>query len=317
MRSVSGARRAAGQQPDGLRAGAQEGGLAVRDGAALGLRLLHQGRGGPVQDEVEHEPVGRQEVGGDRRLALLDADAACVDQQLGSRQLRLDDRVVPRSCAKLQVSRGPGEVGHQRLGPVQVSVQHGDVLEAGADEDGHDRPRAAAGTEHDRVARPLALDSRQDRGEAGPDAVGIGVVAAQAPVDADEDVDGPAEPGVVGERIGERGSLLLVRRRDERAGEGVVVADLAQRIGQLVRSALPALDLERRPGLGQRCPKHALEGRLGQRGADDRQAGWGHLGTLSDLGMVGRGRWIVQGRVHATSAAGEFRPIGGIIGDNA
>ena len=284
--------RAAGEQPGGLGARAKERSLTVRDRPALRPGLLHEWRGGAVQDEVEDVSILGKEIGRDRRLTLLDADAARVDEQFGARELGLDDRVVPGACAKLQVPRGAREVRDQRLGPMKVAVQHRDALKAGADQHGDDGARPSAGAEHDRIARPLALDPRKDRGETGADAIRVGVVPAQATVDPDEDVDRPAQPTVVRERVRQRGSLLLVRRGDQRAAERVVASDLSQRIGELMRPPLPSLDLERRPDIGQGGPKHALEGRLGQRVADDRKAGCRHLGQTWGrlVGMDSRGR---------------------------
>ena len=115
----------------------------------------------------------------------------------------------------------------------------------------------------------------------------IGVVAAQALVDAGEDVDRAADARVVAEPVRQRGSLLLVRRRDERAGEVVAGPDLVQRIGQLVRPRLPLLDLDRRSGLGQRRAQHPSVGCRAERVADDRKAGCRHRGTLLDgLGAI-------------------------------
>ena len=158
------------------------------------------------------------------------------------------------------MARAAREVPDQRLGPMEVPVQDSDVLEAGTDEHRHHGARPAAGTEHHRVARPLALHPGENRFEAGADAIGIGVVAAQATIVTDEDVDRAADAGVVRQCIRQRRGLLLVRRRDQRAREVVAGSQLAQRVGQLVRPALPALDLDRRSDRLQGGPQDALVG---------------------------------------------------------
>ena len=210
--------------------------LPVRDRGACGLCVAQQP--GLGIDEIEHEQVVVQRLGRDGADVGGEADRRGVDEHLGLGQLRLDDRFVPRHRPQLHVRGGPPEVLDQAFGAVEVPVEHDDPLEALADQAVHDGPAAAASPEDDGLARHLlAPDELVERDlEAGH----IGVVADQPLALARERVHGTGERGLLGEAIDHRDHPLLVRDRHVGAEE-VVAAQLADRVGQLDRGAIPQL----------------------------------------------------------------------------
>ena len=140
--------------------------LAVGDGRASRRGVAQQL--GPGVDEVEHEQVAVERLGRDRALVAHQPDRRRVDQDPRLGQLGFDDRVVPGHRAELHVRRAPPEVLDQALGPMKVAVEHDDPLEALGDEPVDDGPSAAAGTEHDRLARHLLLADETVEGDRNP-----------------------------------------------------------------------------------------------------------------------------------------------------
>ena len=167
-----------------------------------------------------------EDLGRDRALVARQADRRRVDEDLGLGQLGLDDRLVPRHRPQLHVGRAPAEVLDQALGAVEVAVEHDDPLEALGDQAVDDRPGAAAGAEHHRLARHLLLaDQPVERDlEAGH----VGVVADQPLALAGDRVDRAGRVGLLGQPVDHRDDPLLVRDRHVGAQE-LVVAQLGDR----------------------------------------------------------------------------------------
>ena len=114
---------------------------------------------------------------------------------------------------------------HQPLRAMEVAVEDDDAQEAGADQAVDDGPRAAAGPEHDRLARHLlAPDELVQR---GLEARHVRVVADEPPALAGERVDRAGGLRLLGQPVDERHDPLLVRDRDVHPEE-VVAADLAR-----------------------------------------------------------------------------------------
>ena len=121
---------------------------------------------------------------------------------------------------------------------MEVAVEHDDPLEAFGDEAVDDRPGAAAGTQHHRLARHLLLADEPVEGDL--EAGHVRVVADQALALAGDGVDRARDMGLVGQPVDHRDDPLLVRDRDVGAEE-VVAPDLldgaASSIGERSQSS--------------------------------------------------------------------------------
>ena len=90
--------------------------LPVGHGPPAGCGLPHERRLGLVEDEVEDVEVVRQQSGGDGALVGHRPDPRGIHDELGLRQLGLDDGLVPWEGAEIRLSRGSVEV-RDRLPP--------------------------------------------------------------------------------------------------------------------------------------------------------------------------------------------------------
>ena len=231
----------------------------------------------PGVDQVEHEQLVVEDLGRDRAHVAGQPDRRRVDEDLGLGELGLDDRLVPGHRPQLHVRGAPAEVLDQPLGAVEVAVEHDDPLEALADEAVDDGPGAAAGAEHDRLARHLL--PADELVERDLEARHVGVVADEPLALARDRVDRAGRLRLLGQPVDHRHDPLLVRDRDVGAEE-VVAAQLGDRVGERDRGAVPQLVARVDAELVEGGLLHRAGQRVGHRVADEDDA-LRHARTLS------------------------------------
>ena len=149
--------------------------------------------------------------------------------------------------------------------------------EAFGDQAIDDRARAAAGTEDDRLARHLLLADELVERDLEPGHVGV--VPDESLALLGDRVDRAGRVTLLGQAVDHRGDLLLVRDGHVRAEE-VVAAELADRIGQRHRRAIPELIGGVDPALVEGGLLHRARQGVGHRMADEDHA-LGHARTPS------------------------------------
>ena len=161
------------------------------------------------------------------------------------------------------------EEADQALRPMEVPIEDDDAQEAGRDEAVHDRPRAAAGAEHDRRARHLLTSDQLV--ERDLERRHVGVVADQPPALARDRVDGTGRLGVLGQPVDHRHHPLLVRDGHVGAQE-VVAAHGLDDIGELGHGHVEQLVSRVDAGRVERGLLHRGRERMGDRVADEDEA---------------------------------------------
>ena len=267
--------RLAGPQGERRRALVEQHQLAVGDRAAGRRRIAQQA--GPGVDEVEHQQVGVERLGRDRAGVAGQPDRGGVDQDARLGQLGFDDRLVPGHRPQLHVRGAAPEMLDQALGPVEVAVEHDDPLEALGDEPVDDGPGAAAGAQHDRLARHLLLAHEPVEGDL--EAGHVRVVADQPLALAGDGVDRARGVRLLGQAVDQRHDPFLVRDRDVGAQE-VVGPQLGDRVGQRHRAAIPQLVARVDAGRVEGGLLHRAGQRMGD-GVSDEDHALGHARTLS------------------------------------